>query len=108
VLKIEGEVVIIGDIHGQFMDMMGMFKKLHRQPGQKSTKYLFLGDYVDRGEFGIEVMAYLLALKLKHPNDVIMLRGNHESLEMTSSFNFRHQVLDQFDAEVYDEFIQLF
>jgi hypothetical protein len=82
-IKMDGEVVIIGDIHGQFMDMMGMLKKLHRQPGEKSTKYLFLGDYVDRGEFGVEVMVFLLALKLKHPEDVILLRGNHETEEMT-------------------------
>lgn len=58
---------------------------------------MFLGDYVDRGEFGVEVMAYLLALKLKFPNDVFMLRGNHETEEMTQQFNFRTQCLDRFD-----------
>jgi len=83
ILKVDGDVVIIGDIHGQFMDMMGMFHKLKRQPAVSNTKYLFLGDYVDRGEFGVEVMAYLLALKLKFPNDVYLLRGNHETEEMT-------------------------
>lgn len=83
ILKVDGDVVIIGDIHGQFMDMMGMFHKLKRQTAVSNTKYLFLGDYVDRGEFGVEVMAYLLALKLKFPNDVYLLRGNHETEEMT-------------------------
>lgn len=83
IIKIDGDVVIIGDIHGQFMDMMGMFHKINVIPGKNNVKFLFLGDYVDRGEFGCECMAYLLALKLKYPNDVIMLRGNHETEEMT-------------------------
>ena len=107
-VKVNGDVVIIGDIHGQFMDMMGMFLKLKKVPGRKNTKFLFLGDYVDRGEFGCEVMTYLLALKLKYPSDVYLLRGNHETEEMTQQFNFRAQVLDRFDAEIYREFIDLF
>lgn len=90
--------MIIGDIHGQFMDMMGMFHKLKKHPGKNNTKFLFLGDYVDRGEFGVEVLAYLLALKLAYPAEVTMLRGNHETEEMTSAFNFRTQVLDRFDV----------
>jgi serine/threonine-protein phosphatase 2B catalytic subunit len=69
---------------------------------------LFLGDYVDRGEFGIEVMAYLLALKLKYPTEVYMLRGNHETEEMTQMFNFRTQALDRFDIEIYKDFLELF
>lgn len=108
VVKVDGDVVIIGDIHGQFMDMMGMFHKLKKQPGKNNTKFLFLGDYVDRGEFGVEVMIYLLALKLAYPTDVTLLRGNHETEEMTSSFNFRTQVLDRFDIETYAEMIELF
>ena len=83
IIRVNGDVVIIGDIHGQFMDMMGMFYKLKKVPGRKHTKFLFLGDYVDRGEFGCEVMTYLLALKLKYPQDVFLLRGNHETEEMT-------------------------
>lgn len=67
-----------------------------------------MGDYVDRGEFGCEVMSYLLALKLKYPENVFMLRGNHETEEMTSQFNFRTQVLDRFDEDIYREFIELF
>lgn len=107
-VKVDGDVVIIGDIHGQFMDMMGMFHKLKRTPGNANTKYLFLGDYVDRGEFGVEVMIYLLAFKLKYPTDVYLLRGNHETEEMTTMFNFRTQVLDRFDEELYTDFVTLF
>ena len=63
-IRAEGNVVIIGDIHGQFMDMMNMFAELRREPRKNNGKFVFLGDYVDRGEFGCEVMGYLLALKL--------------------------------------------
>ena len=87
--RIDGSVVIIGDIHGQFTDMMSMFSKLRQPGGSHNTIYLFLGDYVDRGEFGCEVMGYLMALKLMYPKNIFMLRGNHETREMTTSFNFR-------------------
>ena len=81
-LKIEGKVCIIGDIHGQLYDMIAMMKKLGK-PGHKKTKMLFLGDYVDRGEYGVEVVCYIMCLKLKYPDDVYLLRGNHESRDMT-------------------------
>ena len=81
-LRIEGKVVIVGDIHGQFFDLVAMLRKLS-QPGHKNTKILFMGDYVDRGEYGPEVIIYLLALKLRFPVDVFLLRGNHESRDMT-------------------------
>ena len=70
--------------------MIAMLKKLSK-PGHKDTKLLFLGDYVDRGEYGCEVVQYLFSLKLQHPSNVYLLRGNHESRDMTQMFNFRDQ-----------------
>ena len=87
-LKVDGKVVIIGDIHGQFYDLHNMLRKLAR-PGHHNTKLLFLGDYVDRGNYGPEVAAMLFTLKLYYPNDVFLLRGNHESRDMAENFNFR-------------------
>jgi serine/threonine-protein phosphatase 2B catalytic subunit len=76
------------------------------EPG--SINYLFLGDYVDRGVLGIEVVLLLLAIKLSEPKSVVLLRGNHESRNMTESFTFREEVLQRFDLEVYDLFMEVF
>ena len=65
-----------------------MLKKLHR-PNQKNSRVLFLGDYVDRGNYGPQIVLLLFALKQRYPQDIIMLRGNHETREMTEMFNFR-------------------
>lgn len=70
--------------------------------------YLFLGDYVDRGIFGLECMMLLVAIKINFPKKFILLRGNHESRNMTDSFTFREEVVSRFDAEVYDAFMELF
>ena len=71
-------------------------------------KILFLGDYVDRGNYGPEVAAFLFCLKLSAPNDVFLLRGNHESRDMTEAFNFRDQVLMLYDEETYEEYMETF
>lgn len=70
---------------------------------------MFLGDYVDRGTWSVEVFVYLCALKIQHPKHVFMLRGNHESQSMTEHFTFREEVLDKFgDEQVYQQFLECF
>jgi hypothetical protein len=56
---------------------------------------LFLGDYVDRGCHGLEVMIYILCLKINYPHNVFMLRGNHETADMTNGYGFRDEVLEK-------------
>ena len=106
-MRVDGKVVICGDIHGQFYDLVAMLRKLK---GRSSTpsKLLFLGDYVDRGNYGPEVALYLFCLKLKTPDDIFLLRGNHESRDMAESFNFRDQVLMLYDEETFHEFMDTF
>ena len=81
-------MTIVGDIHGQFYDFIKLIDDDTGGP-LETTKYLFLGDYVDRGCFSIEVMSLILAIKLHFKETVFMLRGNHECRQLTSYFNFR-------------------
>ena len=73
--KLPEPIVIVGDIHGQYYDLLHMLEKA----GDPSKiNYLFLGDYVDRGIFGVEVLLLLYAIKLNFPTNTVLLRGNHE------------------------------
>ncbi len=70
--------------------------------------YLFLGDYVDRGIFGMECMMLLLAIKINFPQKVVLLRGNHESRNMTENFTFREEVITRYDIETYNLMMEVF
>ena len=88
--NIEEPIVIVGDIHGQYYDLCHM---LDKAGSPDKINYLFLGDYVDRGIYGVEVMLLLMAIKINYPKNVIILRGNHESRNMTENFTFRDEVI---------------
>jgi len=104
-MKIDGPVIVVGDIHGQYYDLIHMLK-LAGNP--EKSNYLFLGDYVDRGIFGMEVMILLLSLKINLPSKFVLLRGNHESRSMTENFTFRQEVLDRYDEGTYEQFLEVF
>ena len=89
VQPIDAPVIVCGDIHGQFFDLLKLFKEGGEIP---QSKYLFLGDYVDRGYNSVETLEYLLCLKIKYSDSIILLRGNHESRQICFTYGFYEEV----------------
>ena len=109
VLRVEAPVKVFGDIHGQYQDLMRFFDMYSAPiegPGGdiEGLDYIFLGDYVDRGTHSLETMCLLMALKIKYPNQIHMLRGNHEDRWINSAFGFQmecmHRVNDDPDNPI--------
>ena len=84
-LELSAPVFVCGDIHGQFSDLLQIFKRLGKPGG---TPYLFLGDYVDRGQKSLETILLLFCFKVKFPNKVFLLRGNHECASINRTYGF--------------------
>ena len=97
-----GPLKVCGDIHGQFFDLMELFKVGGFCP---ETNYLFMGtfmvwcsveskthstsgDFVDRGFYSVETFLLLLALKVRYPERITLIRGNHESRQITQVYGF--------------------
>ena len=91
VLQLYSPITICGDIHGQIYDLFELFNVALSDGVNNITiqdKFLFMGDYVDRGGFSINTFCYLCALKLKFPNNFFMLRGNHEFRQINQIYGF--------------------
>eukprot|EP00301_Raphidiophrys_heterophryoidea_P022377 c6549_g1_i1.p1 GENE.c6549_g1_i1~~c6549_g1_i1.p1 ORF type:complete len:292 (+),score=59.89 c6549_g1_i1:79-954(+) len=104
-LEIEAPVNVVGDLKGRIDALHALFELGGFPP---NSKFLFLGNYVDIEPHGIECFSLLLALKLKYPRHVFLLRGNHECGQMTKVYGFLHEVNSRFTQQVCDKFIDCF
>jgi len=96
VLRMEAPTYVFGDIHGQFSDMIHFLEMTGLPP---TNKFLFMGDYVDRGNNSIEVCALLFAMKIMFPESVQILRGNHECPEVNGLYGLLTECEGRFGAE---------
>ena len=106
VIDIQSPVIVCGDIHGQFYDLLHLFEVGGPLP---DNQYLFLGDYVDRGIYSVETITYLLLLKAKYPTRIHLLRGNHESRMITQDYGFYEECIEKYQTiSVWTSFMEVF
>lgn len=104
-LELEAPLQVLGDVHGQYYDLLRMFEYGGFPP---SKNYLFLGDYVDRGKQSLETITLLLAYKVKYPENFFLLRGNHECASITRIYGFYDECKRRYNIKLWKQFCDVF
>ena len=93
IIQVRSPCNVVGDLHGQFHDLLELFR-INGEPPE--ANYIFLGDYVDRGYNSVEVIQLLLCLKVKFPRRIVLVRGNHETRQVTSVYGFYDEIVRKY------------
>jgi serine/threonine-protein phosphatase PP1 catalytic subunit len=104
-LELSPPVKIVGDIHGQYNDLIRLFEMCGFPP---TSNFLFLGDYVDRGKQSLETILLLFCYKLKYPENFFILRGNHECANVTRVYGFYDECKRRCNIKIWKTFIDTF
>lgn len=105
-MRVESPVYVIGDLHGNLFDLIRILVYARSPP---YSKFVFLGDYVDRGEYSVEVITLLFALFCRYPDNIVLLRGNHEFENVNTNYGFQSEVDFTFPTkEVFFEINSVF
>lgn len=100
------KLTVVGDLHGQLPDLLHIFDKSGFP--SDTNKYIFNGDYVDRGSSSIEVIVILFVLSATQPNNVILNRGNHEDMSVNRVYGFQAECQEKYDDLTYQMFCEVF
>lgn len=99
----ESRCLFIGDTHGEFGITRIALTQIHEY-----DKLIFLGDFIDRGPSQIENVNVLLGLKVKYPDKIILIRGNHETREINTRYGFYEAVVRRFGMKIFEEYNRIF
>lgn len=106
-----GRLFFIGDTHGNLpisihacKHLFPLKNSIHKQ----FDKLIFLGDFIDRGPFSVENVNFLISMKMQFPDKIVLIRGNHETEEVSVRYGFYERIIREYGIDVFEQYTKLF